>query len=203
MQELELVARDASRAPTAHKFHAPVLAHFGAAAHQDNSDLRRVPHVGAATGLQIRPFNFNGAENTYALHFLTDAEFGELLGGAVAHGNRAILGDDLVRRTFGAFQNFRRRLRAAQVDGANIGAQVERNGRASVTLLKHGREQVLTGVLLHVVEAASPIDAARDGAERKFAIDNVKDVFAIVADLDDVGLAELAQVVRLTAGLRI
>ena len=39
---------------------------------------------------------------------------------------------------------------------------MKRDRRPSEALLKHGRKQMLAGMLLHVIEAARPIDAAKD-----------------------------------------
>jgi hypothetical protein len=61
----------------------------------------------------------------------------------------------------------------------------------------------LPGVLLHMVEAARPIDAAFDSAGGEFAVDDVRDFVAVVADIEDAGIAETAEVVRLAAGGRI
>jgi hypothetical protein len=76
---------------------------------------------------------------------------------------------------------------------------MERDGRQAVALLKHGGEKVLAGVLLHVVKAAGPVNAAIDGGEREFAVDNVGDVFAVIPNFEDVGLSELAEIVGLAA----
>ena len=55
---------------------------------------------------------------------------------------------------------------AFQVDGGTLGPHVEAGGFQSVARFENGREKVLAGVLLHVVEAPEPIDGAIDGAIR-------------------------------------
>ena len=65
---------------------------------------------------------------------------------------------------------------AFEIDGGALGAQVKADGLQPEELLEHGGEQVLAGVLLHVVEAARPIDgavhrpAAPSGAARRWAM---------------------------------
>ena len=54
----------------------------------------------------------------------------------------------------------------SEIDGGALGAQVEADGAQCEQFLENGGEQVLAGVLLHVVEAAGPIDGAFD---RSFA----------------------------------
>src|SRR5580700_9754858 len=59
---------------------------------------------------------------------------------------------------------------------------------------------MLSGVLLHVVEAARPLDATFDGAGGEFLVDDVDDVVVLIADVEDVGFREETDVVRLAAG---
>ena len=51
----------------------------------------------------------------------------------------------------------------AEVDGRRHGAHVETERRNLEQVDEHGREQMLAGVLLHVVEAARPVDRALRG----------------------------------------
>jgi hypothetical protein len=59
---------------------------------------------------------------------------------------------------------------------------------------------VLAGVLLHVIEAPSPIDTALDIAESNLAVDDVLDFVSGVTHVKNVGFTNLAEVVGLTAG---
>src|ERR1700704_246506 len=90
-----------------------------------------------------------------------------------------------------------------QINGANLRAEMERDRRQSESLLKHGGEQMLPSVLLHVVEAARPVDAAVDIRTFRATVDNVNDFVAFVADVEDICISDLAQVVRLAAGGRV
>jgi hypothetical protein len=62
---------------------------------------------------------------------------------------------------------------------------------------------MLTRMLLHVIEAAHPIDAAVNRPWLQLAIDDVHDVITVVAHLKDVGIAKLAAIARLATRTRI
>jgi hypothetical protein len=55
-------------------------------------------------------------------------------------------------------------------------------------------------MLLHVIEAAWPVDAAENIRATGAAVDNMNDFVAIVADIQHVRVSDFAQVVRLAAG---
>ena len=59
---------------------------------------------------------------------------------------------------------------------------------------------MLPGMSLHVIEAAWPVDAAKNIRVTGAAVDNVKDFVAIVADIEHVRVSDFAQIVRLAAG---
>ncbi len=67
------MARGAFGAAAADKFDAPILADFGAAAHQDHADLSGALDVGAAAGLQIGGLYFDGAEDTASIDFFSNS----------------------------------------------------------------------------------------------------------------------------------
>src|SRR5215469_10512870 len=69
--------------------------------------------------------------------------------------------------------------------------------------LKHRRQQVLAGVLLHVVEAARPIDKTFYFNAFEPAVNNVNDFLLAVAYLQNLRITNLSEVVRLTARSRI
>src|SRR5207302_10083463 len=59
---------------------------------------------------------------------------------------------------------------------------------------------MLAGVLLHVIEAAGPIDAAIDATDGDGAVHDLDDAVILIQHIDDVCVAELAEVMRLAAG---
>src|SRR5215470_7525087 len=77
---------------------------------------------------------------------------------------------------------------------------MERNGGPPEALLKHCGQQMLPRMLLHVVEPARPVDASLHIWIVRSAVDNVKDFFARVANIEHICIADFAQVVRLPAG---
>src|SRR6267378_2645925 len=70
-------------------------------------------------------------------------------------------------------------------------------------LLEHGGKQMLAGVLLHVVKPARPVDAADHIRTFRAAVDDMNDFVAFIADVEDICIGDLAQVVRLAAGGRV
>ncbi len=126
-----------------------------------------------------------------------------MLRGAVADVHRPIFKDNLICGPLGAFEDFFGRFRAPQIDGAQFASEMERNRGQAEAFLKHGGQQMLAGVLLHVVETAGPVDAALGFAEFDGLIHHVDDSVLGVADIDDVGIAHLAEVVWLASGRRI
>src|SRR5258708_27282614 len=116
--------------------------------------------VGATAGLQVNASNFNGPKHAFAIHLLTNALPGEFFRSAVTNGNFPVRKDDRIGRSPRAFENQRRRLWPFQVDRADGFTQVERNGDEPKTLLKDSGKKMLTGVLLHMVEAAGAVKSA-------------------------------------------
>src|SRR5208282_286648 len=116
---------------------------------------------------------------------------------------RAIFEDHGVCGSLCARQRIGRRLWTAKVDGRQLGAQVKRNRGESIALLEYCREQMLAGVLLHVVKTAWPIYAAVDRAAGNFPVDNVSDLVAGISHVQNLSFAQFSQVVRLAAGVRI
>ena len=127
--------------------------------------MRRPAHVRSATRLQVGAFDLDRAQNSGALHFLAHAHLREFFLRAVAHVDRTVFENDAVGRALRTFEDFESRFRTANVDRTQFGAKVKRNRWAAESLLKHRREQVLAGVLLHVIETARPIDAAVNRAQ--------------------------------------
>ena len=126
-----------------------------------------------------------------------------MLRGAVADVHPPILEDNLICGPLRAFKNFLGRFGAAQVNRADFRPEMEGDRGQAEAFLKHGRQQMLAGVLLHVVETAGPVDAAIGFAEFDGLIHHVDDSVLGVANIDDVGIAHLAEVVGLASGRRI
>src|SRR5262245_56344859 len=70
--------------------------------------------------------------------------------------------------------------------------------------IERGRQDVLAGMLLHVVPTASRVDGTADagpGCQR--AVEDMENLTALVHHVDDAYLAERAGVVRLAARRRV
>src|SRR5258708_22607683 len=59
---------------------------------------------------------------------------------------------------------------------------------------------MLAGVLLHMVETARPVNAAVNAPWGHGAVHHMKDAVFVVANIKNVGIAELAEIVRLPSG---
>src|SRR5579864_1075533 len=157
----------------------------------------------AAAGLQVRTFDLDGAQDALPLNLFAHTLFRQIFSCSVAHSYRTVFLDNQVCGVLRALENFVGRLGPAQVDGANFQAEMKGDGGPPKAFLKHGGKQVLAGVLLHVVETASPIDAAVNRAGLKLAVDYMDDFVLFVANVEHVGVAEFAEVMGLAAGSRI
>jgi len=63
---------------------------------------------------------------------------------------------------------------------------------------------MLAGVLLHVIEAARPVNAAINASPAHGAIDHVENLVVLeIANIEDIGFTELAAVIGLAAGSRV
>jgi hypothetical protein len=116
------MTRGAFGAAAAEKFNAPILAHFGASSNKKSADLSGAFNVRSTTGLEVGGFDFDGAENAFAVDFLSNANLQQLVGRAIANVDGAAFKNDFVCGALGAFQNFFRWLRTAQVDRADFGS---------------------------------------------------------------------------------
>ena len=92
----------------------------------------------------------------------------------------------------------------AKVDCRRLRAEVEALGPRAKHPVEGGRQHVLSGVLLHVIEPPRPIDRTVHGTGCDAAVKDVEDSpSSCSTDVEDPGSAERAGVERLTAGGRI
>jgi len=91
-----------------------------------------------------------------------------------------------------------------EIDGHFILTQVETTGLRTVFIDQHSAEKVLSGVLLHVVPASSPVDAPlylRSDLEQ--LIGHMEDDTDLFEDFEDFGLAESSFIGRLATPLGV
>ena len=88
------------------------------------------------------------------------------------------------------------------VDGHHVGPQVEAHVVAVVVGAEDAGDDMLSGVLLHMVEAAGPVQGAGDGAAGLHSpVAGVENDAALFVDVGDMGAAQGAVVRRLAADL--
>ena|GEM_PF-4965190 len=199
-QRQEICARGPGSTLAAHKFDAAVLLHLLAFAQKNQPDLARARHVCPAAGLPVEPFHLDGAQDALALHGLADARCGEFLRSAEAHRHRPVLENDLVGALLGLLQLPEINRRRRQVNRGDLASEVKGDCRMLEQLEKRRGKQVLPGVLLHVIEAALPVNGSvhRPGVE--LTIGDVDHCVAFtLEDVHDSSFAQRAGIVRLAA----
>src|SRR6516225_11745221 len=116
----------------------------------------------ATTRAAVEPLDAHDAQRPLALGRLPQSlRFGGLL---ELNGHRAILAHDLVGAPLRFAYDRGFDGVGLEIDRGTLGAQMEAEGVQSELLCEDRRKQVLPGVLLHVIEAARPVDRAVDDA---------------------------------------
>ena len=100
----KIAARRGQSAVTRDVFHSPGIAAAFQLADQQQAGLPGAREMRAAAGLAVESVDFDGAENSFAFHFLADSRFGKLFRGAEANLPRAILENDFVGAALGFFE---------------------------------------------------------------------------------------------------
>ena len=83
---------------------------------------------------------------------------------------------------------------------AALAPEMHADGRRAEPLRDHGRQQVLSGVLLHVIEPAGPVHDARQPIAAGRRRQQVGDALALVHDVHHLDAAQVAGVERLATG---
>src|SRR5579859_7894203 len=113
------------RAQSTENRFAPVLTYLGAASNEQRAYLCGSAHVRTTAWLQIGAFNLDRAQNSGAIHFLAHTHLRELFRSAVAHVDRPVFEDDAIRGAFCAFEDFRCRLGATEINRTQLGAEMK------------------------------------------------------------------------------
>jgi hypothetical protein len=199
----------------------PAAAHErepGAAAELLCSDDRNQPdftcsrHVRAAAGGEIEIGDLDQSQRPLAHRLLAERQLGRLFGRGESDGDRPVLPDDAVRFVDASLDVCRRNF-LGEVDRRGLPAHMEAHGSVVEHALEGRRQHMLSGVLLHVVETARPVDLAvyrladcrhvrrdlPDGSGRGY----VQHALAIVDGVDHVDRSQTADVEGLPTGCRI
>jgi hypothetical protein len=171
-------------AQAADELDAIAAADFFGSAQEEGADLAGGAEVGSAAGIAVDAGNLDDAYVAGAVGQLAQVAGGEHGFGFgardVARRDGAVLGDDVVDEILDVFEAMGDGA-AGEVDGGSGFAEVEGDGGRVELAEEDGGEEVLAGVLLHVVEAAGPVDAAFDfGADGEWLADEVPDLAVLV-----------------------
>ena len=172
-------------AQTADKLDANAAADLFCAAQEQGSDLAGGADVGSTTGIAVDAVDLDDANVAGTI-----GEFAQLASGQhglgfgagdVAGGDGTVLGNDFVDQALDVFETMGDGSGDGEVDGGEALAEVKGDGRRVELAQEDGGEEVLAGMLLHVVEAAIPVDAAFDrSACGKRLADEVPDLAVLV-----------------------
>ena len=125
------------------------------------ADLSGLAHVRATAGGEVEVADVDEAE-LVALggRKFAQAECSGFIAGHKADFDRAILEHDFVGESLGGFDLIFAKRGRVEIDRAIVVGHVERDGRHVEKANEGGGENVLGGVLLHVVAAAGGVDFA-------------------------------------------
>ena len=194
----------AQRADAAHELHASAAAKTLGRLHGDRANAAGARDVRAAARRHVVAVDLDHAERSAAARLLAQRQRGGLGVGHEPDADRTVLPDDAVG--FGLRRGNRL---GGQVDGeverGHDGAEVKADGAGLAEPVERRRQDVLPGVLLHVIEPARPVDRPVHAApDRDLAVEHVPHLTLIrLDDVDDERLAERPGVARLTAGERV
>ena len=156
--------------------------------------------MGTAARLQLQRFNFDSSQRAAALHSFAYASGSQLLHRPVLHGHRTVCIHNIICSGHRCVQNFLRRFPPAYIDGANIRAQMKRNCRQRKSRVENRGQNVLPGVLLHMIEAPIPINTSLHRTNFNRLVDNMEHFLFFVDHIDDTRISNQPRIVGLAAG---
>ena len=185
VEEFGVVAGGADGAEAGDVGEAEAAGDFLSGADEERADLAGGVDVCSSAGIAVVVFDFDDADGAVAL-----GELGEFAGGeesfSVGAGDGvdeegAVFGDEVVDDALDAGEVVGGEGVAVDVDGGEFGAEVEGYGVGAEAMDQGGGEQVLAGVLLHVIEAAGPVDESFHlGSGHEGLVDGVPDFAGFV-----------------------
>ena len=166
-------------------------------ANQDGTDLAGGADVSAAAGAAVQ--SLDGDDPQRALALGRPAQVQVRAGLLAGDPDRAVLEDQLIGAHLGGHHLRRIERNRGHVDGGYLGAQMKANRLRLEQIDQHSRQQVLPAVLLHVIEAARPVDAASDFVASHRSGGDVRDPLVLLNHFEDRDAGNHTQVVRLAA----
>ena len=159
--------------------------------------------MGAAAGAAVRPGEGHDPHLAGKRFLAAVVQTGQRIRRGEGDVHRSVLPDHLIGGLFRGHDLFPGQL-GIVVDGHRVGPQVETHVVTVVQRAQQAGENVLPGVLLHVVEPAGPVNGPRHlGADLPRAVTGVENHALCFMDIRDLDCAQSAVVLRLSAPLRV
>ena len=176
----------------------------------DDADLAGARTVHPAAGHAVRAFNLDDADPTLELRRAAQAEVRCLVAFGLEGRDRPVLAHHGICPLLGPFEVLGRNVGCGEVHGCVLLSLMDRD-RLVVPDFEHDRrDDVLTGVLLHVIAAhclvESAADAAADlesGAVPGCGVNEMQNPAVALLDVDDRHVGELPTVGGLAAALGV
>ncbi|MEQ1932526.1 MAG: hypothetical protein ABL962_01415 [Fimbriimonadaceae bacterium] len=156
LQRTEVRARMTQGAMAANELQPHVASDLFDTANQNRTNLRGRAHVRSATGAAVKAINRHYTQRPGSLRGF--AQTHHYVGVFEGYGHRPRVAHNLGTPLFCLLQAAGLNRRDFNVDGRYFRSHVKTNRGNLEQLFEHGGEQMLPGVLLHVIEAALPID---------------------------------------------
>ena len=168
----------------------------------DAADPACAADMGAAAGRQVEIADLDQSEHAGARRIFSERKRDGLLPCHEANGDRPVLPDDLVRDVNGPLNVCGRHV-ACHVDSGVLRSHMEADRGVLEESIQCRRQQMLAGMLLHVVESAGPVHLTGYGsAARERRCQDMNDRI-LIDNVDHFCTTELAVVEGLTARCRI
>ncbi len=187
------------RPPSANKGETDIAPDAFGRDNLDETDLSRPADMGSAAGRIIEGLNFHDPDKPFDLGRPPQRHLGDFLGRDEIGFHRPILEDNLIRPALDPVQNLVRNLPDADLQGGGLRPQVKRLGLALDDFDKGLGQDVLAGVLLHVVQPPRPIDLPENRFSVHVPFEDMDDRPVIVQDLKDRDPVQGSQVPGLAA----
>jgi hypothetical protein len=156
--------------------------------------------MSAAAGAAVQAFDGYHAYASFPLGGFAKADvFGGLM---VGNRNRPVGEHFLIHFPFQLFQRGLIQC-SGHIDRRAVLSEVEAHGCDPKSLLKNGGEQVLAAVLLHVIEAARPVNRAGDSSRSRWLLNDVRDAVLFIDHIPHQGAVDGTGVEGLAAGAGI
>ena len=165
--------------------------------------------MGSAARRDVKAGDLDEPERPRPIRLLAKRQACSFLRGGETDSDRMILPDNPVGPVLGSFDVCGGQ-RSVEIDRRRRRTEVEALGAGADHAIERGRQHMLPGVLLHVLESSVPVNlavddlqlsiASRNDPAFEFAFENMENLAILGAhDVDDTGRTEVTGVKRLSA----